>query len=79
MRVERDKDGKIRIKQAVNMTMIGDQSVSGENREKRTLKKIIFLCGDSVTQNSRRMWQQKINRRQLKPLAIWVATCASAL
>jgi hypothetical protein len=31
--------------------MIGDQSVSVENREKRTLKKIIFLCGDSVTQN----------------------------
>jgi hypothetical protein len=29
-------------------------SVSVENREKRTLKKIIFLCGDSVTQNSRK-------------------------
>src|SRR5262249_47960112 len=42
----------------------------------RNLKKIIFLCGDSVTQNSLRMWQRKINRRQLKPLAIWVTTCA---
>jgi hypothetical protein len=58
------------------MAMIGDQSVSVENRERRTLKKIIFLCGDSVTQNSRRMWQRKINRRQLRPLAILVATCA---